>query len=191
MKLYEKLLLRGDHVCPWWFAYTFDNPLRGVFHEPERMLGSYLQTGMSAVDLGCGMGHFSIGMAEIVGEKGLVIAVDVQRKMLEVVARRASRRGVRDRIQLHHCDPDDFGLARKVDFALAFWMVHEIGDRDNFFRQLRSILPPEGKILIAEPKMHVTAEELDKTIEIAQDNGLRYYDAPAIRLSRTVLLQKI
>ncbi|MBU4143260.1 hypothetical protein KJ590_04695, partial [Patescibacteria group bacterium] len=48
-------------VCPWWLCYSFDNPLRRLFHDPERLLGPYVKTGMTAVDIGCGMGYFTIG----------------------------------------------------------------------------------------------------------------------------------
>jgi len=178
------------HICTWWIAYTFDNPLRKLFHNPGKIFRDYIKEGMTVMDVGCGMGYFSIGMAKLVGASGKVIAVDLQQKMLDVMRRRARRYGVADRIIAHRCKSDSLGLREPADFILAFWMVHEVGDKDLFFQQLRSILPSKGKILIAEPKMHVTAEELDKTIEIAQDNGLRYCDAPIIRFSRTALLQK-
>jgi cyclopropane fatty-acyl-phospholipid synthase-like methyltransferase len=122
--------------------------------------------------------------------RSVIVAVDLQQKMLDVMRRRAGRCGVADRITAHRCGSDSLGLKEPADFILAFWMVHEVGDKDLFFQQLRSILPSKGKILIAEPKMHVTAEELDKTIEIAQNNGLRHCDAPVIRFSWTALLQK-
>jgi 2-polyprenyl-3-methyl-5-hydroxy-6-metoxy-1,4-benzoquinol methylase len=49
----------GEHICPWWLAYTFDNRFRHLFHNPEKMLGSYVSKGMTALDVGCGMGFFS------------------------------------------------------------------------------------------------------------------------------------
>ncbi|MCP4630272.1 MAG: methyltransferase domain-containing protein [bacterium] len=181
---------QNHHVCTWWIAYTFDNPLRKLFHNPGKIFRDYIKEGMTVMDVGCGMGYFSIGMAKQVGANGKVIAVDLQQKMLDVMIRRARRSGVADRIIAHHCESDSLGLGKPADFILAFWMVHEVGDRDNFFRQLRSILSPEGKILIAEPKMHVTAEELDKTIEIAQNNGLQCCDRPEIKFSRSALFQR-
>ncbi|MBU2499128.1 MAG: class I SAM-dependent methyltransferase [Proteobacteria bacterium] len=189
MKLHEKLLLKGDHVCPWWLAYTFDNPLRRIFHKPEKTLGPYLQTGMTAVDLGCGMGYFSIAMAEIVGENGLVIAVDIQQKMLDVVARRASSRGVRDRIQLHRCESDAIGLTRRVDFALTFWMVHEVPNKGRFMGQVRSLLKPGGKYLLVEPKFHIGAAKFENILQDAASGGFETLSSPAIALSRAVLYQ--
>lgn len=179
----------NHHVCSWWIAYTFDNPIRRLFHNPRKILGNYIHEGMTVLDVGCGMGYFSIGMARMVGAKGKVIAVDLQQKMLDVMLRRARDSGVADRIIPHRCQSDAIGIEKQIDFVLAFWMVHEVGDKNSFFLQLRSILATTGKILIAEPRMHVSAAELDKTIAIAKNNGLHYCDRPEIRFSRTVLLQ--
>ena len=74
----DSLSMKDKHICPWWLAYTFDNPLRRYFHDPHAILKPYLQEGMTAIDLGCGMGYFSRAMAKIVGETGKVIAVDLQ-----------------------------------------------------------------------------------------------------------------
>ena len=189
MAAQTRLSSQNHHVCPWWIAYTFDNPVRKLFHKPHKIFGDYIKEGMTVMDVGCGMGYFSIGMAKLVGATGKIIAVDLQQKMLDVMHRRARRSGVADRIMPHRCEADTIGIQEPVDFILAFWMVHEVSDKNYFFGKLRSLLAPEGKILIAEPKMHVTAEALDKTIEIAQNNGLQLCDKPAIRLSRTALLE--
>jgi 2-polyprenyl-3-methyl-5-hydroxy-6-metoxy-1,4-benzoquinol methylase len=175
------------HVCPWWVAYTFDNPLRKLIHNPNKIFSDLVKNGMTVIDVGCGMGYFSIGMARLVGASGKVIAVDLQQKMLDIMFTRARRAGVADRIFPLRGEADMIGGIEPADFILAFWMVHEVRDKNHFFLQLRSNLTADGKILIAEPNMHVTAEELDKTIKIAQDTGLRYCDRPKIRLSRTAL----
>ncbi len=175
-------------VCTWWIAYTFDNPLRRLIHKPQKVLGNYVKEDMTVMDLGCGMGHFTIGMAGLVGPTGKVIAVDLQQKMLDVMERRAQRTGLADGIFPHLCRADDIGIEEPVDFMLAFWMVHELPDQEKFFKQLKTGLAADGKILIAEPKMHVTAETFEKTLDIAQSCGLQCMERPDIRFSRTALL---
>jgi len=175
-------------VCTWWIAYTFDNPLRRLIHKPQKVLGNYVKEGMAVMDLGCGMGHFSIGMAGLVGSTGRVIAVDLQQKMLDVMERRAQRAGLDDRILSHLCQVDDIGIVEQADFILAFWMVHEVPDQNKFFKQIKSLLTAQGKILIAEPKMHVTAEDLNRTVDIAQSRGLHCIAKPKISFSHTALL---
>ncbi|MBN1930432.1 MAG: methyltransferase domain-containing protein, partial [Desulfobacterales bacterium] len=107
----------AKYVCPWWLAYTFDNPLRGIFHKPEKIFAPYLNEGMTAIDIGCGMGYFSIGMARIVGKTGKLISVDLQQEMLNTLIKRADKMGVAKRITTFLCDENNIGINEKVDFA--------------------------------------------------------------------------
>lgn len=183
----DKSHSKNGHVCPWWLAYTFDNPIRNLFQKPQKMLAPYVKQGMRVMDVGCGMGFFSIGMAKLVGDKGKVFSVDLQPEMLEVTERRAKRAGVAERIFSHRCGPDTLDIDEKVDFILTFWMVHEVKDQRGFFSQLQSNLNGGGKILTAEPKMHVTTAEFQKTLEIAQSADLQLWAQPPIRFSHAAL----
>jgi len=179
----------SENICPWWLAYTFDNPLRRLFHKPQKILESYVTEGMTVLDLGCGMGFFSIGLAKLVGSQGRVIAADVQQKMLNILIRRAEKAGISDRISLHRSEPDDLGLDIPVDFILAFWMAHEVPDTDNFFRQIRLCLKATGKVVIAEPKFHVSAKRFQEILESAQWSGLNCRERLSVRFSRSAVLQ--
>jgi ubiquinone/menaquinone biosynthesis C-methylase UbiE len=177
-----------QHVCPWWLAYTFDNPLRRLLQDPERILAGMVRTGETALDVGCGMGYFSLALARIVGEDGLVIAADLQPQMLERVRRRAAMTGLQNRIRLHRCEPTRIGLGEQVDFALAFWMVHEIPDVQRFLAELRGVLRPEARFLLVEPKFHVSGTDFRRTLQIAHQEGLRLLGEPRVPLSRAALL---
>jgi len=180
----------AKHVCPWWLAYTFDNPLRRIFHKPEEIFSPYLHEGMTAVDLGCGMGYFSIGMARLVGESGKILSVDVQEKMLDTLMRRAQKAGVAHRITPRLCAEDNITVHEEIDFALAFWMAHETPDEARFFTQVHAALKKSGKLLLAEPKGHVTSDEFKKTVSIAQKMGFTPIDSPVISLSHAALFEK-
>lgn len=180
----------AKHVCPWWLAYTFDNPLRQILHKPEEIFAPYLHEGMIALDLGCGMGYFSIGMAKIVGTSGKVIAVDVQQKMLDSLIKRAQKAGVADRITTVRCEENNIGNHAEADFALAFWMAHETPDALEFLRQVQASLKKSGKLLLAEPKLHVTGAEFKKTLALAEKAGFKYLASPIISLSHSALLEK-
>lgn len=180
----------GKHVCPWWLAYAFDNPLRRIIHKPEEIFFPYLQKGMTASDLGCGMGYFSIGMAKIVGETGKIISVDIQHEMLDILTKRAKKAGVAHRITTLLCDENDIGINEKIDFALAFWMAHETPDELTFLRQVHAILKNSGKLLLAEPKLHVTSNEFRKTLSIAQGIGYKIIGSPEIYFSHSAVLEK-
>jgi ubiquinone/menaquinone biosynthesis C-methylase UbiE len=178
---------RKGHVCPWWLAYTFDNPVRKLFHRPQKLLAPYLAAGMRAMDVGCGMGYFSIAIAKMVGNRGKVFCVDLQRKMLEITEKRARRAKIDGRMVFCRCEPDYLGITEKVDFILNFWMVHEVNDQKAFFSQLQSNLNSTGKILVVEPKIHVAAADFQHTLKIARSAGLQISEQPVIRFSHAAL----
>jgi ubiquinone/menaquinone biosynthesis C-methylase UbiE len=179
------------HVCPWWAGYLIDNPLRRWIHNPQKILGPYIAPGMTALDVGCGMGLFSIAIAKMVGDQGQVIAVDLQQKMLDVVRRRAEKAGVAQRIRTHRCEADNLNLAAAADFVLAFAMVHEVPDTKRLLSQIYACLKPSGRFLIAEPRLHVPAGTFQQMLEIAADVGFRQSaEQPQVRRCRAVVLVK-
>jgi ubiquinone/menaquinone biosynthesis C-methylase UbiE len=185
--LFDYFFVRDKHVCPWWLCFTFDNLLRRLVQNPEKVVESYVREGDTVLDVGPGMGYFSIPLAKIVGEKGRVIAADVQLEMLNALQKRAKRAGVDQRIDLHLCKKDSLGLNTKFDFALAFWMVHEVPDQTFFFKEIRSLLKPNGKLLMSEPTIHVTKIRYDETVEKAIRAGFILKSNPSIFLSRSAL----
>ena len=183
----KKLLFLGPHTCPWWFAYTFDNPLRRFIHEPESIMGKFVSPGDTAVDIGCGLGYFSIALAELVGPTGQVVAFDVQAQMVERAQRRAERQNLANRIHFRVCAPDHIGFDSEADFVLAFWMLHEVLDPEQLLTEIRSFLRPSGHLMITEPRLHVSKSRFSDTIELAKRNGFRVAKGPKIRLSHSII----
>lgn len=181
------MLLRETHVCPWWFIGSFDNPLRRFSQRPEQILGGLIREGQTVVDLGCGMGYFTIPLARMVGERGRVVAVDLQPQMLRGVQQRAQRAGLQKRIQLHQCRLDSIALHETVDFVLAFWMVHETPDKVHFLQEVANLLKPGAHFLLVEPKLHVSKAAFQRTLEIAHAAGLRQVAEPTVSLSQAML----
>jgi ubiquinone/menaquinone biosynthesis C-methylase UbiE len=181
--------MSNHHVCPWWLAYTFDNPLRRLIHNPGKILSAYVKKGMTVIDIGCGMGFFTLGLAELVGDTGMVIAVDLQQQMLDIMVKRATGKGLAHRIIPHRADPTAIGVTTPVDFGLAFWMIHEVPAPALFFKEVAVILKPAAKLLYAEPAFHVPAGKYNEILAVAEKTGLSMNMTLAIRFSRAALLQ--
>ena len=186
----HRVLLRGDHVCPWWLAYTFDNPLRRLLHPPEKLFAGLVHPGETAIDVGCGMGHFTVGLARLVGPQGKVIGVDLQQQMLDRVRKRAARAGLSERVRLHHAGERTLELDARADFVVASWMVHEVPDRAAFLLEVAALMKPGARFYVMEPRGHVTAEELEQTVALAAGAGLRVESRPKVALSRAVIFAK-
>ncbi len=186
--LFDRLLSRDEKVCPWWLAWTFDNPLRRWIHDPEKILDGLVNDGMAVADIGCGMGYFSVAMAKMAGPQGRVLAVDVQQMMLDLCSKRSYRAGVSERIRTILAAPDDIRIDAPVDFVLAFWMVHEVKDIPKFFGQVAKVLRPGGKMLYAEPRVHVPRKRFEEILGHARKAGFTAHTGPAVNLSRSAEL---
>ncbi len=179
---------KPPYVCPVELAGSLSNPLRRLIHNPRKILGPYINKGMTVIDLGCGPGYFTTWLARLVGEEGMVIAADLQQGMLEKVIEKIRGTDLEQRIKIHKCQDDKIGVSEKADFVLAFWMVHEVPDQQKMFKELRSVLNQGGRILVIEPKFHVTKASFRKMITLVESAGFEIIESPKVSLSRTVVL---
>jgi tRNA A58 N-methylase Trm61 len=186
--IFDMIFVRGNHVCPWWCCYTFDNPLRRIFHDPDAMMAPYVKKGFTVIDIGPGMGYFTIALLKLAGKDGKVIALDIQEKMLALLMRRAVKAGVSERLVTHLAKPDDFRLEEKANFILVFWMLHEVPDQLDFFNRLKKIMKSDAHVLVVEPKIHVSRARFARTIQLAQQSGFILQDYPLVALSGAILL---
>lgn len=177
-------------VCPSWLSFTLQNRFRRKFHNPDQILSSYIKNGDIAADIGCGPGFFTGAIARLVGDQGRVIAADLQPAMLDRTRKVLEREGMIERARFHKCEADRLTLPEPVDFALTFWMVHEVPDPGSFFAQIAAALKPGGRVLFVEPKMHVMKSMFEKEIKLAEKAGLDAGEKPEISLSRAVLMVK-
>ncbi|CAD6492024.1 MAG: Ubiquinone/menaquinone biosynthesis C-methyltransferase UbiE [Candidatus Argoarchaeum ethanivorans] len=181
---------RTNRVCPVERAGNLDNRIRRWFQNPQKILGPYIEEGMTVLDIGCGPGFFSIDMAQLVGKTGWVIASDLQEGMLHKLGDKIHGTELENRITLHKCEENKIGVSEKIDFVLAFYMVHEVPNQKEFFNEIRVILRSKGQVLIVEPPFHVSKKMFKETIKKAQDSGFTPVEGPKIILNKTVILKK-
>lgn len=178
-------------LCPFWLGYFLVSPLRRLVQSPEKMLAPFVARGMAVLEIGPGMGFFSLPLAGMVGPEGRVVCVDVQQEMLRSLRKRALKAGLADRILVRLCVPASLGLddlAGKIDFAFAYAVVHEVSDAARMFAEVAAALKPEGRCLVAEPRLHVSAREFERTVATAAGQGLLPVDRPKVGLSRAALM---
>jgi len=185
----------SKRVCPWWLGYLLASPVRRwIFENPREILQPYVRQGMTIFEPGPGMGFFTLELARLAGNSGRVIAVDVQPRMIAGLKRRAAKAGLQDRIDARVVASDSMGvsdLAGKVDFTLAFAMVHEMPSASRFFEEVAEVSKPGATLLLAEPRGHVTQPEFDAELQEAAKVGFTVQEHPSIRRSHAALLKKL
>ncbi len=184
----------SKRVCPWWLGYLLASPLRRLIgDDPQTLLRPYVRGGETVLEPGPGMGFFTLELARLVAPSGRVIAVDVQPKMLNGLKRRAEKAGVLERIDCRLASTESLGLADvagKVDFTLAFAVVHEMPSAVAFFEQAAAASKAGAHLLLAEPAGHVTAKEFEDELAAASGAGFAVVERPSVRRSRSALLRK-
>ena len=188
-KFADLIFFRKHGLCPRWICFTFDNGLRRLVQNPDRIIRPYVGAGDRVLDVGPGIGYFTIPMAKKVGPGGKVIAADIQESMLHGIARRAERARVRGLIELYRSRPDEIYSGEPVDFILAFWMAHEVPDQQRFFAQLHGVLKSDGRFLLAEPKIHVSAKKFSSLLSEAERAGFTRVASPPVSLSYAALFE--
>lgn len=174
-------------VPKWYHLIWYPDWFRRIHQKPGRFLPELVGEGMTAADIGCGLGFYTVEMAKLVGARGRVLAVDFQPEMLKFTERKARKASVADRVRFIRCGQDDLMLGEVVDFALTMYVAHEVGDRGRFFGQIREALKPGGKYLLAEPKFHVKLERFEQILVDAESAGFEKVGEPTIAASRTAL----
>jgi ubiquinone/menaquinone biosynthesis C-methylase UbiE len=178
-------------ICGHKHAYALNNRFRRIVQNPKAIVAEYVDAGDLVVDIGCGPGFFSIDMAQMVGPEGCVVAVDLQREMLEKTRIYAQVKGLEEHIMLHQCNQHELSLgAIQADFILCYYMVHETPDPLAFFRQVVPHLKPTGLLLMVEPAFHVGKKKF-KAIELsAIAAGLEIVARPSKKGGPSLLLSK-
>ena len=176
-------------VCPWQAGPILTSSIRKLAHNPKRIISPYVSEGMIAMDIGCGMGFFTLPMSCMVGKNGKVIAVDLQSEMLEGLKKNAVKAGA-DNIIPHQCAQNSLRIEQwkgTVDFVSVFYMLHEVPDPERLLNELRTVMSSKGKLLFVEPVVHVRAATFQKSVKMITGCGFSAVETLKITFSRAVL----
>ncbi len=113
--------------------------------------------------------------------------------MIAALARRVRRAGLEDRIDARVCTEDDLrigDLQGRVDFVIAFAVVHEVPDPPRMMDQLHTVVRTGGNLLLAEPTGHVSAPAFEASLTLAVHAGFHTLDRPNISGSHAALLTR-
>ena len=130
--------------------WAYEDPGRDRWQQPERVMEALdLQPGAVVADVGAGGGYFTFRLAEAVGPGGKVLAVDVDRGLLDYVAAEAARRGLTN-VETVLAADDDPRIPQPVDLLFTCNTVHHFADRAGYFRDARRYLRPGAKVAIID-----------------------------------------
>ena len=141
----------AERVCPVWMGWWLASPVRKLFQNPEKILGPFIQPGMTVLEPGCAMGFFSLPAAKLAGPKGKVVCIDLQPGMIRQLSRRAAKAGT-DRKNRNQGMQRDVFKDRRFKKYRGFCLCHCRGARSPgpgpFFQRNHRDLETQRQIII-------------------------------------------
>ena len=136
---------------PQFMANVIDNPIRRKIQPPDTTPARHgIEPGMTVLEVGPGNGTYTVATARRVGDRGKVVTIDIEPKMIERVTRRAQAESI-DNIEAKVADVYDLPF---VDgFFDAIYMIAVIGEipePDKALKEFYRVLSPSGTLAFSE-----------------------------------------
>ena len=137
--------------CPSWLVPLLENPYFQTVAGARLLLDrAGVGPGMTVLDAGCGPGRVTLPAAERVGPSGRVVAVDVQRRMLDRLGGRLDESGMSN-VEIGHIALGEGELgAGPFDVALMVTVLGEIPDQEAAVAEIFQALRPGGVLSVTE-----------------------------------------
>ncbi|MBU2575651.1 methyltransferase domain-containing protein [Patescibacteria group bacterium] len=143
------------------------------FLNPDEIIKQInLKPGDQVGDLGCGTGYMSFAGSRVVGEKGRIFAVDVQKYVLEQVKKEAQMENLAN-IQTIWSDLEMLGATditeHSLDMVFLVNILFQVQNKQVVFTEAKRLLKQAGKILVVDwkPGNMSIGPNADKRVDLA------------------------
>jgi ubiquinone/menaquinone biosynthesis C-methylase UbiE len=136
-----------------------------------------IKSGQRILDFGCGSGNYAIPAAKIVGEEGLVYALDKDKRSLDQLMRKAESMGLKNIIRLDTSNESGTGLDdESLDVVLLYDVLHHYyfpraEARRQLLRESYRVLRPSGLLSFypthLQSYMEPTLDDVEREIQEA------------------------
>ncbi len=161
----------------------------GGFLNPQKILAELeIQAPAKIADFGCGHGYFSIPLAKIVGDEGLIYAVDVLQDALNEVISKAQGLGIKN-IETIRGNLEIPGGSKipdnSCDMVLLANILYQSQKKADIIKEANRVVRPGGNLTIID--WQTTGQNLtaDSGWRISQEEAQRLAEENNFSLERT------
>jgi SAM-dependent methyltransferase len=177
---------RGGPI-PFSQAGTLRHPLRPLLHPVRATLEKFrFKPGDTVLELGPGIGYFTVEASRMVGPRGTLLCLDLQPEMIGALRRRLDESNVTN-THLTVGDATRLPLAdSSVDAAYLVTVLGEIPDRPRALAELRRVLRPGGALSISESLTDPDYQLEDSVKDLCRASGFELLHHSGERLGYTM-----
>ena len=145
-----------------------------------------IRPGQTIADLGAGSGYYSFRIAPLVGPTGKVLAIDIEPRMLDVIARRASRERVSNITTVHSSERDPNLAPHSVDLLFMVDVYHELEYPYEVLTKVREALKPGGRVALIEYRGEDAEVRIKPVHKMSEQQVRRELQAAGFKHVKTV-----
>ena len=139
------------HVMGWQGAGWLERPEREREENVSKLMPSLdVKEGDVVADLGAGTGHHAVRLSKLVGAKGKVYAVDIQKEMIALMQKRFKKEEISNVTLVHNTEKDPKLPAGAIDMILMVDVYHEMSYPHEVMGELVKALKPGGRLVFVE-----------------------------------------
>jgi len=139
------------HVMGHQAANWLERPEREKEEQPKKLLKALkIEPGMHVADIGAGSGYHVFRMAPLVGEKGRVYAVDIQKEMLRIVTDRMKEDKVANVETILGKENDPNLPENSIDLIIMVDVYHEFTYPYEMVEGMIKSLKKDGRLVFVE-----------------------------------------
>jgi len=139
------------HVMGHQAADWLERPEREQEERPDLVLAAlHLKPGEAVADIGAGTGFYTRRMAKLVGDQGLIYAVEIQQEMLDLLTNKMAELNIRNVKPVLGTITDPKLPPLSIDLALMVDVYHEFDHPHEMIEAMCRALKPGGRIVFVE-----------------------------------------
>jgi precorrin-6B methylase 2 len=166
----REIALVMGHLAAGWL----ERPEREKEEAPAKLIDALkLRPGQVIADVGAGSGYFTFRLAERVGPKGKVLAVDIQPEMLALIRQRMQARNVANVEPIQGAETDPKLPAGAVDLVLMVDVYHEFSHPWEMTSAMIRALKPGGRLVFVEYRLEDPAVPIKLVHKMSQKQVLK------------------
>ncbi len=127
-----------------------ESRLRQWLMNPVKTLrGAGIQPGQTVLEVGCGTGFFTMPAAQLIGDQGCLVAMDVSSGFIEKVSKKVQNADLRN-VRIVKRDALDTGLdIESIDKVLLFGVIpFPLLPLNRLLPEMHRVLKPEGTLVV-------------------------------------------
>jgi len=175
-------------VMGWQGASWLERSERVKEEEPAKLIEALaVKPGMTIADVGAGSGYHCFLLSPLVGDKGKIIASDIQPEMLKLIEDKAKKNNVTNIETVKGTNKDPKLPAGGVDIILMVDVYHELEFPFEMTEQMVDALKPGGKVVFVEFKMEDDKVNIKRVHKMSERQVLKEMEVfPEMEHTKTI-----